>query len=41
MATKLHVFREASTEDRKLPGVVYVHGGRMVINSTYNRVHVR
>lgn len=38
---KLYIYRKAGTEGQTLPAVVYSHGGGMVVNATYNRVHVR
>lgn len=36
---KVYIYRPADQSSEKLPGVIYTHGGGMVINSTFNPVH--
>lgn len=38
---KLHVFRSKGSEGKPLPGLLYIHGGGMVILDTRNKVHDR
>ncbi|KAK3707566.1 hypothetical protein LTR37_012061 [Vermiconidia calcicola] len=40
-AMKVYIYRPADQGDGKLPSVVYLHGGGMVINTTFNPVHDR
>ncbi|MGY1694247.1 alpha/beta hydrolase fold domain-containing protein [Geodermatophilus sp. SYSU D00814] len=40
-AIPLYVFRPAGSEGRRLPGLVYLHGGGMTILDCANRLHTR